>query len=204
MQFRGTDDIEDALSLLASTMEARGLAPCELVVVGGAAFNLAGVVIRPTKDVDVIALREGGSDDVPVLVKHKPLPEPIASAAVFVAEALGLDPEWLNGGPADLLDSGLPAGFEARLTIRYYGTHLAVLTPSRQDLICLKVYAAADTGIGRHTEDLDALRPTGQELLDGARWTRTQDPSAGFRSMLVALLRYHGCDHEAEVLERED
>jgi len=205
MEFRGKDDIDSALSLLAATMEARGLAPCELVVIGGAAFNLAGIVIRPTTDVDVLALCEGRStDSAPILVKHKPLPGPITAAAASVAEALGLGPDWLNGGPADLLDCGLPEGFESRLAFRRYGTHLAVLTPSREDLICLKVYAAADSGVGRHTQDIEALNATCEELLAGARWARSQDPSVEFRAELVGLLRYYGCKPAAEVLSNED
>jgi hypothetical protein len=191
--------------MLAASLEARRIPAVELVVVGGAAFNLLGIVIRPTRDVDVLALCEGqGPDGVPVLVKHAPLPEPIVSAALLVAEALGLDSNWLNAGPADLLDWGMREGFERRLTARRYGTHLVVHTHSREDLICLKVYAAADTGVGRHTEDLQALQPTCDELLARARWARTQDPSEGFRTMLAGLLRYYDCDRIAEVFAHED
>lgn len=205
MVLRGVNDIDSALKMLAATLEARGVAPVEMVVIGGAAFNLLGISIRPTRDVDVLALCDGAeSDGTPILVKHAPLPEPIVAAAVFVADALGLDPGWLNAGPADLLDCGMPPGFEGRLTVRRYGSHLAVHTSSRQDLICLKVYAGADTGVGRHTEDLRALEPTCDELLAGARWARTQDPSVEFRTTLVALLRHFGCDRIAEELSNED
>lgn len=205
MDLRGRDDIERALSLLAATLEARGIAATEIVVIGGAAMNLLGIAIRSTRDVDVLALCEGRvPDSVAVLVKHAPLPEPILSAARSVAAALGLDEAWLNAGPADLLDWGLPEGFEQRLTQRRFGPRLAVLLPARQDLICLKVYAAADTGVGRHTQDLDALSPTCAELLSGSRWAHTQDPSRDFCTMLLGLLRHYGCELEAEVLSNED
>lgn len=205
MDLRGRDDIEAALSMLAATLEARDVVAVELVVIGGAAFNLAGIVIRPTRDVDVLALCEGREPDgAPVLVKRKPLPEPILSAAAFVAGALGLDADWLNAGPADLLDWGLPEGFERRLAVRRFGTRLAVHTPAREDLICFKVYAAADTGVGRHTQDIEALGASCEELLAGARWAHTQDPSDGFRTMLVGLLRHYGCDRAAEVFSDED
>lgn len=205
VSFRGSDDIETALSMLAATLEARGVAAVELVVIGGAAFNLLGLTIRPTKDVDVLALcKDPESGGSPILVKHKPLPGPVLSAAAFVADALGLPPGWLNAGPADLLDGRLPDGFEGRLTVRRFGSRLAIHTPAREDLICLKVYAAADTGVGRHTQDLDALRPTCDELVAGARWARTQDPSAGFRTMLAGLLRHYGCDRAAEVFSDGD
>lgn len=204
MNFDGADAIDRALSLLAATLEARGVAPVELVVIGGAALNVLGVCIRPTKDVDVLAVVDAraGHDEL-VLVKQKPLPEPIEAAARTVADALGLDPGWLNAGPADLLDWGLPEGFEGRLTPRLYRTRLTIHLPARFDLICLKVYAAADVGVGRHTEDLQALCPTCDELLSGAGWARTQDPSEGFLDMLLRLLHYFGCGDVGEALRDE-
>lgn len=69
-------------------------------------------------------------------------------------------------------------------------------------LISLKVYAAADTGVGRHTDDLRALGATCEELLAGTVWARTHDPSLDFCRSLCALLRYFGCA-AAETLERE-
>ncbi len=68
------------------------------------------------------------------------------------------------------------------------------------DLIALKVYAAADSGVGRHTADLAALEATCAELVAGARWARTHDSSPAFRDMLIALLKYFGCDADGEVL----
>lgn len=192
--------IAEALTSLAMHLELAESAPLEIVVIGGAAMNATGIISRPTRDVDVLALgitdQQGGVS----MVKCDPLPAALLEAAEGVARDLDLDDRWLNAGPADLLDHGLPAGFEGRLTRTEYGLTLAVLLPAREDLICMKVFAAADSGIGRHTEDLAALKPTGSELLAGARWARTQDPSEGFRTMLVALLRYMDAQDEAEGL----
>ncbi|MDP2182242.1 MAG: hypothetical protein Q8K99_06710 [Actinomycetota bacterium] len=116
---------------------------------------------------------------------------------------LDLEPGWLNAGPADLMDQGLPEGFEDRMTPKRYGPDLIIHFPARGDLIALKVYAAADTGVGRHTQDLHALEPAADELLGGARWARTQDPSAGFKTMLVALLRYMNAEDAAEGLRHD-
>lgn len=205
MQLTGIDAIEDALTLLSATLEAHGVAPVELVVIGGAAMNVLGIAVRPTRDVDVLGIADStrGRDDV-MLIKQKPLPVPIMEAAAVVAAALGLDPDWLNAGPADLLDWGLPEGFGSRLTPRRYGTHLIVHFPSREDLICFKVYAAADVGVGRHTEDLAALRPSFEELRRGAQWAHSQDPSEGFRTMLLSLLQYMGCDDAEEAFPNDD
>lgn len=207
------NSIERALSLLAAALEAQSAGPYEIVVVGGAALSAMGIGVRATRDVDVLGLRENldraaGSGVSPspakddYLVKQKPLPAPLLAAAKTVASALGLDAEWLNAGPADLLDHGLPEGFARRLRPVHYGPRLTVWLPSREDLICLKTYAAADLGIGRHTEDLHALHATCGELRAGAIWARSQDPSEAFREMLVGLLRYFGCEAAAEEMGR--
>jgi hypothetical protein len=49
-----------------------------------------------------------------------------------------------------------------------------------------------DQGAGRHEADLRALEPKPEELLSAARWTRTHDPSEGFRQELVAVLAHLG------------
>lgn len=54
----------------------------------------------------------------------------------------------------------------------------------RLDLIYLKVHAAADTGPGKHVNDLLALKPAEEELEAAAKWTLTQDVSAQFRFIL--------------------
>lgn len=203
MDLEGKNAIERALSLLAVTLEANDAAPLELVVIGGAALNVLNIRIRPTKDVDVVAIAEGRLGAETRLVKCEELPPPLISAVATVAEILGLEPGWLNAGPTKLLDWGLPPGFDARLSPREYGSRLTVLLPSREDLICLKVYAAADLGPGRHTEDLRALEPTRDELIAGVRWARSQDPSEGFASMLTALLKYFGCEIEKGELPHE-
>ncbi len=200
MNLADADAIDRALSLLAAMLEARDAEPTQVVVIGGAALSVLGIRVRPTKDVDVLGLAESGEDNTRVLVKYLSLPEPLASAAAAVADLLGLDPDWLNIGPARLLDWGLPEGFADRLSIRSYGARLNVLLPAREDLICLKVYATADMGPGRHSEDLRAMSPTCQELLDGVRWARTHDASDEFGSMLLALLQHFGCDSDEEVL----
>ncbi len=197
--FDQRESVDKAFSLLSAALEAEGHGLCEIVVIGGAALSILGFGIRPTKGVDVLGLCETSVDPPRLVVtKHKPLPAPLLQAASQVADALGLSSDWLNDGPADLLDQGLPTGFEQRLIARRYEPRLTVWLPAREDLICFKTYAAADTGVGRHTEDLRALQPSCEELLAGALWARSQDPSEAFRDMLVGLLRYFHCEEAAE------
>jgi hypothetical protein len=145
-----------------------------------------GLVTKTTKDVDVIALVKAGPSAG--LLKAKPLPGYLEEAAARVAQDIGLDPNWLNPGPADLLDAGLPEGCLGQSELREYGTHLKVHFIGRYDQIHLKLYAAVDQGGGRHLVDLLTLSPSPDELREAALWTMTQDPSDGFRESLVSLL----------------
>ena len=161
----------------------------ELVVIGGSALTLLGLVERATRDVDVVALLVGGS-----LRPAQPLPPPLIEARDVVAADFGVPDAWLNAGPTDLLRFGLPGGFVERLEAHRYGPALTVHLAGRFDQIHLKLFALVDQGLGRHEEDLRALAPTLDELLAAARWARTHDPSLGFREMLEAALGYLGVD----------
>lgn len=177
---------DDLLRALAEQLRALG-ARYEIVVIGGTALQMLGFIRRPTRDVDVVALRtEDG------LVPADPMPEPLATAAARVARDYGLPDDWLNPGPADLARFGLPEGFESRVETRSYGTALTVHFAGRLDLIHFKLYAMVDQGAGRHEADLRALEPGPEELLTAALWARTHDPSEGFREELLKVLRHLG------------
>jgi len=92
MNLTDASAIEQALSLLAASLDSQGAVPVELVVIGGAALNVLGIRIRPTRDVDVLALCI--SEPVGTtreLIKGAPLPEPVVRAAVQVAAAMDFD-----------------------------------------------------------------------------------------------------------------
>ncbi|MCP9490994.1 MAG: DUF6036 family nucleotidyltransferase [Solirubrobacteraceae bacterium MAG38_C4-C5] len=160
-----------------------------LAVVGGSALLVLGLASRVTRDVDVVAVLDGDA-----LLAAQPLPERLAEAVRVVARDFGLDEDWLNPGPTALLDFGLPEGFYERAHRRAYGDSLAVLFASRIDQIHLKLYATVDQGAGKHLADLEALQPTAQELMAAARWSRTHDPSEGYRSVLTQVLAHLGVD----------
>ena len=122
------------------------------------------------------------------------IPEPLHVAVIDVARAYGLANDWLNLGPASLLDFGLPEGFSSRLEQRDFGGLVAWLA-GRFDMVCFKLYAAVDQGLrSRHIQDLRELDPTADELLAAARWTFTHDPSPQFRSEMVATLNALGLE----------
>jgi hypothetical protein len=176
------DTLEAALRALGEVLEARRLA-YDMVAVGGSSLMLLGLLERPTRDLDIVALVESGQ-----YLKASPMPQPLIDAAVDVGETLGIGQGWLNAGPTALLDFGLPPGFAERVETRLYRT-LTLRLASRADQICLKLYAAVDQGPrSKHYEDLLHLAPSTDELLFAARWSITHDPSVGHRSGLVRAL----------------
>ncbi|HRE82359.1 MAG TPA: hypothetical protein PLN52_15035 [Opitutaceae bacterium] len=124
------------------------------------------------------------------------MPNWLVDAAAEVGEQLDLPNEWFNDRAAGdtLFECGLPKGLERRLSTRDYGSRLTISFIRRRDQILLKLHAAVDRDGGRHLQDLMDLAPTADELLDAARWTRTQDPSEGFLFNLRSLLTQLGHD----------
>jgi len=161
----------------------------ELVVIGGSGLLALGIIERSTRDVDLIALRSGDELD-----SAEPLPSSLAAARDRVARDFSLPTDWLNSGPTDLLDLGLPEGFLGRLERRDYGDNLSIYLASRYDQIHFKLYALVDQGPGKHEADLRALSPTKEELLAAARWSTSHDPSEGYAEMLRNVLTHMGVD----------
>jgi hypothetical protein len=175
-----------ALSLVGELLEARRYR-VDVVIIGGSAMLLGGLNSRPTRDVDIVAFVVDGA-----LTRPARIPDPLARAAAATALELGLEPEWLNLGPTDLLDAGLPNGFFERCTVEQFGG-LTAFVADRYDLIHFKTFAAVDQGpTSKHYVDLRELRPSRGELLSAARWCRTQDPSDAFAGELVELLETFG------------
>jgi hypothetical protein len=82
---------------------------------------------------------------------------------------------------------------------RVYGG-LTLYLATRVDQIAFKLYAAVDQGPdSKHVDDLKLLAPTNAELLYAARWTRTHDPSPGFREILVQVLAHFGVDDDGRL-----
>ncbi|PZR83452.1 MAG: hypothetical protein DLM65_01935 [Candidatus Aeolococcus gillhamiae] len=180
--------LEAALAALSETLAARTL-EYELVAVGGSGLLLLGFISRPTRDLDIIAVVEDGA-----YVSAAVLPVPLVDAVRDIGEVLGIGPDWLNPGPAALLDFGLPEGFAERAEVRSFGA-LTLHLASRLDQIYLKLYAVVDQGPrSKHVDDLQALQPSPEELRGAATWARTHDPSPTFREELAAALRLFGVD----------
>lgn len=189
------EKFNQALRLLNGRLELAGAPRFNLVVCGGSALVATGLVMRTTKDIDIVALM----DDDGVLIDPAPLPQTLVREAREVALDLGLQQDWLNNGPSSdeggLFSLGLPDGFVERLSWVSIGERLAVGFISRYDQIHFKLYAAVDQSGSYHAIDLRELQPTDEELLAAAAWTRTHDPSAGYQQLLQWFLKEFGCGH---------
>ena len=174
--------LDTALTTLGGILQDR-YAHFEIVVIGGGGLLLLGMITRPTKDVDVVALIDKGN-----FVSAKHLPKLLLEAIAEVGIALRLGNNWINAGPADLFTMGLPEGFASRMSTRYYGgltLHLA----GRFDQICFKLYATVDQGpTSKHFTDLKLLKPTPTELKKAANWCKSHDVSDDFASNLSEAL----------------
>jgi hypothetical protein len=178
--------LEELLEALGQLLEDRGHT-YTLITVGGGSLLLQRLSVRPTRDLDVIAVGDGEA-----LRKAEVLPTPLLAAARDVGVAAGVGQDWLNAGPAGLMDLGLPVGFDERAEVRRFGG-LTLHIASRFDQICFKLYAAVDQApASKHLDDLRLLEPTADELVVAARWSMTHDPSEGYRGQLLALLRMLG------------
>ena len=162
--------IKMLLSALGEKLQERNLQSVDLVVCGGAALNVLGLGCRPTLDVDVLAfLGATGLEEI------EKLPPGVRECAAEVAEDFGQLPNWLNCGPSDLFQQGLPEGMRERLIKGSFGPALRVYWTSRIDLICLKVYAASDDMGNRqqvHIADLKQINPSEEELYRAIEWRR--------------------------------
>lgn len=192
MNERDHFDVERALAALGEWLEQEGDEPIGIVVLGGTALILLGIVERGTSDVDLLALadpvkRKGG--EPPAIRPPAPLPKRLREGIQRVSRDFQLSADWMNVGPAAQWETGLPEGLAQRLEWRRYGA-LHVGLVSRHDLIFFKLYAAADSPDTEsvHFQDLLRLDPSDQELSEAERWVRSQDPSAAFQAILDQVL----------------
>lgn len=188
--FAGQSDIVELLTATGEHLAAED-EEVGIVVLGGAALNLLGVVHRTTRDVDVVALGEApvpAGEDAEIR-PPRPLPEALVRAIETVARDFGLPDDWMNATAGLQWRTGLPPGLESRLEWRRFaGLHVGLV--SRYDLIHFKLYAAADSKGPEsvHYQDLLALEPSAEELAEAAAWVRQQDPSPGFATILDDVL----------------
>jgi hypothetical protein len=106
------DQIPVLLERVGEVLQDRGV-EAGIVVVGGAALNLRGVIRRTTVDVDVIALSSPAGDArLPTLIEPHGLPPDLADAVARVARDFGLPSRWMN---TEVATNGAPASCQGWL-----------------------------------------------------------------------------------------
>lgn len=196
MKLIAPDIINDILEALDRQIGVHGGVPLGLVVCGGTALAALGLVMRTTRDMDVLGAVSETQGRV-TIQQIKKFPEWLVEAANRVGRDFDLPERWLNLGPASQVESGLPEGFEKRLVKKVYGRNLTIYFISRIDQIHFKLYAAVDQD-GYHVQDLFTLKPTEDEMEEAAKWAVGQDVSEVFRALLKDFLEMHNYGDTAE------
>lgn len=180
--FTARSQIRDALSRLGRHLALADAGEYALLICGGSALNLAGLVDRPTRDVDVLGLVRGTEK---ALVVAELLPEEVSRAAQLVASDLSLPADWLNDSALAVHHVGLPAGILKRAHRWEFGPCLRVYVIGRQDQVALKLYAALDRQKGqRHFRDLDTIGATPTEMEFAVHWLLDRKTSPEFRKAI--------------------
>jgi len=161
------EEAEEYLEALGSIMESESMEPLDILVCGGMALILQGLIDRRTRDIDGIALvveREGA-----YVLKKPHLKKAVKEAIRRVASVYGITPNWLSFQARTLLDDGLPRGIVERAEVRRYGEKLTVRLISRYDQVHLKLKAAISRE-GPDAGDILEMRATDEEIAAAARW----------------------------------
>jgi hypothetical protein len=177
--FTTRSQIQEALSRVGRRLALADAGEYALLICGGSALSLAGLVDRPTRDVDVLGLVRGTGK---ALVVAELLPEEVLRAAQWVAADFNLPGDWLNDSAFAIHRLGLPAGILKRAHRHEFGPCLTVYVIGRHDQVALKLYAALDRRKGRrHVQDLDAIDPTPAEMEFAVHWLLDRETSPEFR-----------------------
>jgi hypothetical protein len=195
--FRSANEIQGALQRLGKRLLYDYAEPISLVVCGGSALNVLNIAIRTTRDVDVLATVEETPEGI--RLRHdQPLPNEFRNVVAEVGLDLGLEEDWLNMGPKDVLEIyGAPRGMTERWGRREYGPSLTVYFVSRLDQVHLKLLAAADPKAEpRHLEDLvSRIKPTTEEVRAAVEWLLDRKTSFVFRNNVRHAVEALGYDN---------
>lgn len=170
-----------ALAALGRKLDECGTEPVSLLMCGGAALNISGLLTRLTADVDVLGAMHANGE-------LGEMPDWIYPPAAEVAEELGLERRWLNDAAASVASMGLPSGILQRVTRHNFGKKLQAAIISRLDLIALKCFAALNPGVGeKHLGDLVDLNPLAEEMSFACDWLLNRPTSPEFRAAVRQL-----------------
>jgi hypothetical protein len=149
-------EIKKTLDLLSFYLEKKGVSRT-FIICGGASLILQGIVSRGTKDIDIVGPK---------------IDSELEEAAVYVANQLGLNPNWLNTEPKGLARD-MTSGWKKRIFEVYNSSCLIIHSISREDMIFAKFYAYCDRQ--KDLQDLIDLKITKNEVEIAAQLTEQKD-----------------------------
>ncbi len=202
MMFTTNKQIEQVFHALDEQLKEEGIQHVEIAVCGAAAlFNLLWHIEgRATNDVDILGFVVEDKNAEPHLEAGSPEGAKITKVAGKVARDFGLIENWLNNGPAFLIEQGLPEGLLERVHTEKYGDVLIVHFVGRPDLINLKFYAYVE-GSGRpevHYHDLIHLKVEADEIETAARWCMKIRPTDDFKNKVIIGIEAFGFNELAQ------
>jgi hypothetical protein len=166
---------EKLLEALGEILESQDDGPYDIVVCGGMALIMQGIVERRTTDIDALGVVtvEGG-----LLSVGRPVSTTDFDTAVArVAGIYGEQVDWFNFAATNQLEMTMPAGLVDRAIPKSYGVKLTVRLCSRYDMVHLKMMASLDRG-EEQTTDLSRMQPTEEEAKAAAAWCLAQGCSS--------------------------
>ena len=160
-------EAEEYLEALGAILETESEEPLDIMVCGGMALILQGLIDRRTRDIDGMALviMENGE----YVLKKPLLKKPFKDAIQRVAAVYGITRHWLSFQARTLLDNSLPEGIIERAEVRRYGEKLTVRLISHYDQVHLKLKAAISRK-GPDAGDIKEIGASEEDIAAAARW----------------------------------
>ena len=187
------DQFEPIFTALSEHLQDENIGHLEIVVCGGAALNVLGLVSRVSHDVDIVALVKRVDNNQVSLELPSHLDQAIVRAAHRVQKIFDLRDDWLSVQTAALFTHGLPEGLLTRAEARKYGSSLTIHFLSRYDQIHFKLFAALSSERRSvHVGDLLALSPSQEEMEHAALWALKDMPNEFYGPALKKLLTQIG------------
>ncbi len=180
--FTSAHEIRHCLERLGEKLEGENCPALSILICGGSALSLSGLVSRTTADVDSLGMVLDGK-------KLVELPEWLLALSRSLATEMGMEQNWLNDAPFSLQVIGLPEGILQRSASEKFGARLEVMVASRIDLVALDPQSGA-----RHLSDLVDIAPSAEEFSFTASWLLGRRTSPSFRKALARLFAILGED----------
>lgn len=164
---------EELMRDFAEALDEGDSEPVEMLVCGAMSLVLQGMLNRPTRDIDAVAVistEKGRLKPLAPIVDRR-----FTEARARVALAHGMPDKWLNFQSRTLLDNGLPDGIVERGVVFEYGPKLRIRLCSRLDMVALKMWGSMSVERERDIEDLIVMKTADAEVMFAVNYCLGKD-----------------------------